>query len=86
MGFVGGGYNIAIATALPPSSFVYFIVNIKQFIDFLYLIFYACLKLQFLDVETNPGQRRRVRALCKILCSKMRDLAGNLSDLAVASS
>ena len=29
MGFVGGGGNIAIATALPSSSFVYFIVNIK---------------------------------------------------------
>ena len=29
MGFVGGGSNIAIATALPPSSFVYCIVNIK---------------------------------------------------------
>ena len=55
MGFVGGSYNIAIATALPPSSFEYFIVNIKQFIDFLYLIFYACLMLRFLDVESNPG-------------------------------
>ena len=29
MGFVAGGGNIAIATALPPSSFVYCIVNIK---------------------------------------------------------
>ena len=29
MGFVGGGDNIAIATALPPSSFVHCIVNIK---------------------------------------------------------
>ena len=29
MGFVGGGGNIAITTALPPSSFVYCIVNIK---------------------------------------------------------
>ena len=29
MGFVGGGGNIAIATALPPSSFVHCIVNIK---------------------------------------------------------
>ena len=28
-GFVGGGGNIAIATALPPSSYVYCIVNIK---------------------------------------------------------
>ena len=30
MGFAGGGNNIAIATALPPSSFVYCIVNIKH--------------------------------------------------------
>ena len=29
MGFDGGGGNIAIATALPSSSFVYCIVNIK---------------------------------------------------------
>ena len=29
MGFVGGGSNIAITTALPPSSLVYCIVNIK---------------------------------------------------------
>ena len=26
----------------------------------LYLIFYACLELQFLDVETNPGPWRTV--------------------------
>ena len=41
--------------------------------DFLYLIFYACLRLRFLDVETNPG-------------SNVRGLAGNHSDLTVASS
>ena len=29
MGFVGGGGNIAIATALPPSSLEFCIVNIK---------------------------------------------------------
>ena len=57
MGFVGGGGNIAIATALPPSSFMYCIVNIKKFMEFLYLIFYSCLRLRFLDVETNPGPR-----------------------------
>ena len=86
MGFVGGGCNIAIATALPPSSLVYCIVNIKQFMDFLYLIFYGCLRLRFLDVETNPGPRRPVPAVCRILCSNVRGLAGNLSDLTVASS
>ena len=54
--------------------------------DFLYLIFYGCLRLRFLDVETNPGPRRPVPAVCRILCSNVRGLAGNLSDLAVASS
>ena len=54
--------------------------------DFLYLIFYGCLRLQFLDVETNPGPRRPVPAVCRILCSDVRGLAGNLSDLTVASS
>ena len=85
-GFVGGGGNIAIATALSPSSFVYCIVNIKQFMEFLYLIFYACLRLRFLDVETNPGPRRPVSAVCIIICSNVRGLAWNLSDPTVASN
>ena len=54
--------------------------------DFLYLLFYGCLRLRFLDVETNPGPRRPVPAVCIILCSNVRGLAGNLSDLTVASS
>ena len=57
MGFVGGGGNIVIATALPTSSLVYCIVNIKRFIYFLYHIFYGCLRLRFLDVGTNPDLR-----------------------------
>ena len=69
MGFVGGGSNIAIATALPPSSFVYSIVNIKKFMDFLYLIFYGCLRLWFLDVETTPGPQRPVPAeYSEVMC------------------
>ena len=54
--------------------------------DFLYLIFYGCLRLRFLDVETNPGTRRPVPAVCRILCSNVRGLAWNHSDLTVASS
>ena len=54
--------------------------------DFLYLYFYGCLRLRFLDVETNPGPRRPLPAVCRILCSNARGLAGNLSDLIVASS
>ena len=37
-------------------------------------------------METNPGPRRPVAAVCRILCSNVRGLAGNLSDLTVASS
>ena len=54
--------------------------------DFLYLIFYGCLRLRFLNVETNPGPWRPVPAVCRILCSTVRGLAANLSDLTVASS
>ena len=65
---------------------MYCILNIKYFIDFLYLIFYGCLTLRFLDVETNPGPRHPVPAVCRILCSNVWGLARNLSDLTVASS
>ena len=54
--------------------------------EFTYLVFYACLRLRFLDVETNPGPRCPVPAVCRILCSNVRGLAGNLSNLTVASS
>ena len=37
-------------------------------------------------METNPGPRRPVPAVCRILCSNVRGLAGNLGDLTVASS
>ena len=53
---------------------------------FLYLIFYGCLRLRVLDVETNPGPNRLVPAVCRILCSNVRCLAATLSDLTVASS
>ena len=62
------------------------VVNLKQFMDFLYLNFYGCLRLWFLDVETNPGPSRPAPAVCRILCSNVRGLAGNLSDLTMASS
>ena len=54
--------------------------------DLLYLIFYACLMLLFLDVETNPGPRRPVPYVCRVLCSNVLGLAGNHSDLIVALS
>ena len=52
----------------------------------IYLLFYACLKLQFLDVETSPGPRRPVPGVCRILCSNVRGLSRNLNNLTVASS
>ena len=54
--------------------------------DLIYLIFYGCLRLRFLDVETNPGPHRPVHDVCRILCSNVRGLARNLIDLTVASS
>ena len=57
-----------------------------EFMEFLYLFFYAYLRPRFLDVETNPGPRRPVPYVSRILCGNVRGLAGNLSDLTVASS
>ena len=54
--------------------------------EFLYLIFYDCPSLWFLDMVTNSGSRRPVPAICKTLCSNVQGLAGNLRDLTVASS
>ena len=51
-----------------------------------YLIFYACLELRFLDVETNPGTRCPVPGACRILCSNVRGLSKNLNDVTMASS
>ena len=53
--------------------------------DFLYLIFSGCLRLRFLDVETNPGPRCPVPDVCRIICCIVRGRTGNLSDLTVAS-
>ena len=71
------------------------ILSVKQFMDFLYLIFYACLRLRFRDVDTNPGPRCPVPAVCRILGYQQntlyntmqntpRGLDWNLGDLTVA--
>ena len=85
MGFVGGGGNIAITTALPPSSFVYCCKHQIAY-GFSLSHSYGCPRLQFLDVETNPGPHCPAPAVCRILWSNVRGLARNLSDLTVASS
>ena len=46
--------------------------------EFIYLVFYACLRLQFLDVETNHGPRHPVPDVCRILCSNVQGLAGTV--------
>ena len=48
---------------------------------------FLCLpRTRFPDVETNPGHRRPVLEACRILCSNVRGLSKNLSDVTVASS
>ena len=39
-----------------------------------------------MNVETNPGPWRPVPLVCRILCSNVRGLARNRSDLTMASS
>ena len=84
MSFVGGSGNIAIATALSTIIFLNCIVNIRQSMELIHL--YARLRPRFLNVEINPGPWSPVPAVCIILCSNVRSLARNLSDLTVASS
>ena len=52
----------------------------------LFHIFYACLEFRFPDVETNPGPWRPVPEACRMLCSNVRGLSKNLSDVTAASS
>ena len=51
----------------------------------IYQIFYACLRLRFLDVETNPGSRRPVPDVCRILCSKVPAVASSQYDILLCS-
>ena len=53
---------------------------------FIYLISYPCLRLQFLNEETNLGQQHPVPAFCRILCSNAQGLSMNLNDLTVTLS
>ena len=74
MGFVGDGGNITIATALP-QSFCELYHKHQIVYEFLYLTFYACLKLRLLEVKSIPGPRRPVPAVYRLLCSNVRGLA-----------
>ena len=86
MGFVSGGGNITIVSALPLSSLLIVVSIYSYHMGTLHLKFYSCLRLRFPGVETNPGPRCSVAASCRILSSNVRGLSRNLSDLAVASS
>ena len=86
MGFVGGCGNNAISTALPPSFCVLCCKYLIVYGIHISYFFYTCLRLRFPDVETNPGPWRPVPTVCRLLCSNVRNLAGNLSDMTVASS
>ena len=86
MGFVGGGGNIVISTALPPSFCVLYCKHrIVYGIHYL-TFFYACQRRLFPDVETYPGMWLPVPTVCRLLCNNVRGLAGNLGDPTVASS
>ena len=72
-----GLWVLLVALVTLPSQLPYphrrlcIVVNIKWFMDCLYLIVYGCLRLRFLDVETNPGPRRPAPVsadYCVVLC------------------
>ena len=76
---------VTLPSQLPfPHHCFCFIVNIKQFMEFLYFIFFNYPRLLFLDVETNPGLRRPVNDVCQIFCSNVQGLAWNFSDLTIS--
>ena len=78
---------VTFPSQLPyPHHSVYCIVNIKLFMEFLYFIVHAFLRLRFLDMETNLGPQRPVPTVCRLLCRNVRGLAEHLSDPTVASS
>ena len=86
MGLVGGGDFLPSLLPPPPILliFVYIHRNIS-FMETLYLLYFGCLILRFPDVELNPGPRRPPPRCCRVLCSNVRGLSGNLADLTVAA-
>ena len=87
MGFVGGFGNIAIATAQHTSFCEWNCIHQNLIVYGIFICYVLpCHRLWFLDVETNPDPRRSVPAVCRLFCSNVRGLSGNLSDLTVASS
>ena len=64
MGFVGGGTPTNFSNCIIPTF--------RHSMGSIYLIFYTCLRLRFVDLETNPVPRRPVLAVCRIICSNVQ--------------
>ena len=77
---------VTLPLCLPYHSHLFLLLYQYIHSIWVHLKFHSCLRLRFPDDETNPGPPRSVPASCRILCSNVRGLSGNLSDLAVASS
>ena len=60
MGFVGGGVIVALQLPYPNQP----LCIVLPFMKYFNLIFNACLRLRFLDVETSPGPWRPVPDVC----------------------
>ena len=73
MDFLDGGDNIAITTALPPSFFCIVLFSHSRGFRFQLSIIHSCLGLRFPDMKTNPGARRPVPDVSRILCSDVRE-------------
>ena len=81
MGFVGGSSNIATAPATCPTPIIFCVLYCKHKIVYGFSLFYfLCLPDASVYVETNPGPWRPVAAVCRILCSNVQGLAGNLNN------
>ena len=73
----------SIRITLPPSFCVLYCK--QQIVHGISISYFICFLTMFPDVETNQGPRRPV-CVCRLLCSNISGLAGNLRDLTVASS
>ena len=85
MCFVGGTGNIAIAAALPHHLLCIVLKTANSLCNFSILFFMPARGFGFWMWRQTLA-RIVLWAVCRILCSNMRGLAGNLSDLTVASS
>ena len=86
MGFLGGGGNIAITTALPLSFCVFYCKHQIVHGISISCFFMLTWSFGFWMWRLTLAPRLPIPTVCRLLCSNVRGLAGNLSDLTVASS